>query len=44
MEVDYGLKTFGEVVLYFAPLAGEADMSLYVENMFDRFWITDINR
>ena len=43
MEADYGLATFGKVVLMFEPLNGEADMSLYVENMFDRYWITDIN-
>lgn len=51
MEIDYGLQTFGEIKLIFNPLHdefrghnGEADLSLYVESMFQRFWLNDINR
>jgi len=43
LEADYGYKTFGEIVLMFIPLNGVADLSLYTENMWDRYWITDIN-
>lgn len=43
LEADYGYKTFGEIQLIFIPLDGPADLSIYVENMWERFWITDIN-
>lgn len=51
LEAEFGLKTFGEIKLIFRPLHdesrgynGEADLSLYVEGMFDKLWLNDINR
>lgn len=44
MEADYGYRTFGEIKLIFEPLDGEADLSLYEEQMFEKYWLNDINR
>jgi hypothetical protein len=44
LEMDYELDSFGEVKLYFVPLEDYADLSLYYEYMFDKFWLIDINR
>ena len=44
LEADYGYSTFGEIKLIFRPLDGESDLSLYEENMFHKWFLTDINR
>lgn len=44
LEIDYDLASFGEVALYFVPLQGYADLSLYFEYMFDKYFLIDINR
>lgn len=42
--MDAELDSFGEVKLKFIPLNGNADLSLYYEYMFDKFWLIDINK
>lgn len=44
LEMDAELDSFGEVQLLFVPLNGYADLSLYYEYMFDKFWLIDINK
>lgn len=44
LEMDAELDSFGQVQLLFIPLNGYADLSLYYEYMFDKFWLIDINR
>ena len=44
LEMDAELDSFGQVQLRFVPLNGFADLSLYYEYMFDKFWLIDINK
>ena len=43
LEMDYELSSFGQVQLLFLPLNGYADLSLYYEYLYDKFWLIDIN-
>lgn len=43
LEMDFELSSFGQVQLYFLPLDGYADLSLYYEYLYDKFWLIDIN-
>lgn len=44
IDGDYELASFGQLNLMFIPLQGLADLSLYYEYMFDKFWLIDVNR
>ena len=43
LEADYGYRTFGQIRLVFRPLNGDADLTLYEEQLFKKYWLNDIN-
>lgn len=43
LEMDYDINSFGQVQLLFVPLQGYADLSLYYEYIYGKYWLIDIN-